>query len=125
MIKIVMIYFFGVILTTLAAYIVYLCNEDEEIEWTVKRIINLIFGVIVFFLMIVVIRNWTLEVKKATTFLEIIKTTLINTVYFLLLTVFGNVVSKNMTKIKTGLTIARLRKIWRENEEEIKWKKYY
>lgn len=49
MIKIVMIYFFGVILTTLAAYIVDLCNEDEEIEWTVKRIINLIFGVIVFF----------------------------------------------------------------------------
>ena len=120
MMKIVMIYFFGVILTTLAAYIVDLCNEDEEIEWTVKRIINLIFGVIVFFLMIVVIRNWTLEVKKATTFLEIIKTTLINTVYFLLLTVFGNTVSKNMTKIKTGLTIARLRKIWREKEEEIK-----
>ena len=114
MIKIVMIYFFGVILTTFAAYIADLCNEDEEIEWTVKRIINLIFGVIVFFLMIVVIRNWTLEVKKATTFLEIIKTTLINTVYFLLLTVFGNAVSKNMTKIKTGLTIARLKKIWRE-----------
>lgn len=118
MIKIVMIYFFGVILTTLAAYIADLCNEDEKIEWTVKRIINLIFGVIVFFLMIVVIRNWTLEVKKATTFLEIIKTTLINTVYFLLLTVFGNAVSKNMNKIKAGLTIARLRKIWRENEEE-------
>lgn len=125
MIKIVFIYFIGVIFTTLAAYIADLCNEDEEIEWTVKRIINLIFGVIVFFLMIVVIRNWTLEVKKATTFLEIIKTTLINTVYFLLLTVFGNTVSKNMTKIKTGLTIARLRKIWREKEEEIKWKKYY
>ena len=125
MIKIVFIYFIGVIFTTLAAYIADLCNADEEIEWTVKRIINLIFGVIVFFLMIVVIRNWTLEVKKATTFLEIIKTTLINTVYFLLLTVFGNTVSKNMTKIKTGLTIARLRKIWREKEEEIKWKKYY
>ena len=125
MIKIVMIYFFGVILITLAAYIADLCNEDEEIEWTVKRIINLIFGVIVFFLMIVVIRNWTLEVKKATTFLEIIKTTLINTVYFLLLTVFGNAVSKNMTKIKTGLTIARLKKIWSEKKEEKKWKKYY
>ena len=120
MIKIVMIYFFGVILTTFAAYIADLCNEDEEIEWTVNRIINLIFGVIVFFLMIVVIRNWTLEVKKATTFLEIIKTTLINTVYFLLLTVFGNAVSKNMTKIKTGLTIARLKKIWREKKEEKK-----
>lgn len=125
MIKIVMIYFFGVILTTLAAYIADLCNEDEEIEWTVKRIINLIFGVIVLFLMIVVIRNWTLEVKKATKFLEIIKTTLINTVYFLLLIVFGNAVSKKMNKIKVGLTIARLRKIWRENEEEKRWKKYY
>ena len=120
MIKIVMIYFFGVILTTLAAYITDLCNEDEEIEWTVKRIINLIFGVIVFFLMIVVIRNWTLEVKKATTFLEIIKTTFTNTVYFLLLTVFGNAISKNMTKIKARLYTARLRKIWSENEEEIK-----
>lgn len=113
MIKIVMIYFFGVILTTLAAYIVDLCNEDEEIEWTVKRIINLIFGVIVFFLMIVVIRNWTLEVKKATTFLEIIKTTLINTVYFLLLTVFGNAISKKMTKIKARLYTARLKKLFK------------
>ena len=113
MIKIVMIYFFGVILITLAAYIADLCNEDEEIEWTVKRIINLIFGVIVFFLMIVVIRNWTLEVKKATTFLEIIKTTLINTVYFLLLTVFGNVVAKNMTKIKARLYTARLKKLFK------------
>ena len=112
-IKIVMIYFIGVILTTLAAYIADLCNEDEEIEWTVKRIINLIFGVIVFFLMIVVIRNWTLEVKKATTFLEIIKTTLINIVYFLLLTVFGNAVAKNMTKIKARLYTARLKKLFK------------
>ena len=113
MIKIVIIYFFGVILTTLAAYIADLCNEDEEIEWTVKRIINLIFGVIVFFLMIVVIRNWTLEVKKATTFLEIIKTTLINIVYFLMLTVFGNAVAKNMTKIKARLYTARLKKLFK------------
>lgn len=113
MIKIVMIYFFGVILTTFVAYIADLCNEDEEIEWTVKRIINLIFGVIVFFLMIVVIRNWTLEVKKATTFLEIIKTTLINIVYFLLLTVFGNAVAKNMTKIKARLYTARLKKLFK------------
>ena len=113
MIKIVMIYFVGGILTTLAAYIADLCNEDEEIEWTVKRIINLIFGVIVFFLMIVVIRNWTLEVKKATTFIEIIKTTLINIVYFLLLTVFGNAVAKNMTKIKARLYTARLKKLFK------------
>lgn len=120
MIKIVMIYFFGVILTTFAAYIADLCNEDEEMELKFKRVINLIFSGLILFLMAVVIKNWAMEVKNAATFLEIIKTTLINTVYFLLLTVFGNTVSKNMTKIKTGLTIARLRKIWREKEEEIK-----
>ena len=57
--------------------------------------------------------NQELEVKKATTFLEIIKTTLINTVYFLLLTVFGNVVAKNMTKIKARLYTARLKKLFK------------
>ena len=63
-------------------------------------------------------KNPIYRTSRYFTFLEIIKTTLINTVYFLLLTVFGNAVSKNMNKIKAGLTIARLRKIWRENEEE-------
>ena len=118
MIKIVMIYFFGVILTTLAAYIVDLCNEDEEMELKFKRVINLIFSGLILFLMAVVIKNWAMEVKNAATYLEILKTTLINSVFFLLLVAFGNIVVENTKRIRKNLFNLIIRKQWEKYQEE-------
>jgi hypothetical protein len=118
MLKIVFIYFIGVIFTTLAAYAVDLCNEDKEMELKFKRVINLIFSGLILFLMAVIIKNWAMEVKNAATYLEILKTTLINDVFFLLLVAFGNIVVENTKRIRKNLFNLKIRKQWEKYQEE-------
>lgn len=118
MIKILIIYFIVVIFTTLAAYLIDLYNNDEEMQLTIKRMILLIMGYVLLFFLLATIKIWVETIRNATTYIEILKTTLINGFYFINSIFLGSSISRKMLEIKEELYKIKLEKFLREKQEE-------
>ena len=118
MIKIAIIYFVVVMLGTLVAYIIDLYNDDKEFELLMKRIILQIMGWGIIFFMFLITKTWAREIRSATTYMEIFKTTLINGFYFINSIFLGTAISRKMVKIKRELYIIRLEQFLKEKQEE-------
>lgn len=116
MIKIAIIYFIVVMLMTLLAYIIDLYNDDKEFELLTKRVILLIMGWGIIFLMFLITKTWAKEVRSATTYMEIFKTTLINGFYFIISIFLGSTISRKMEETREKLYNIRLEKLF-ENEK--------
>ena len=120
MIKIVIIYFIVVMFTTLVACLIDLYNNDEEMQLTIKRVILLIIGYVLLFFLLVTIKIWVETIRNATTYIEILKTTLINGFYFINSILLGSAISRKMLEIKEELYNIKLKQTLREKQEEIK-----
>lgn len=118
MIKIAIIYFVVVMLGTLVAFTTELLKEDKEAELTVKRVILLIMGFGLIFFMIFTATKWAESIKDSKTYIEILKTTLINGFYFINSIFLGTAISRKMVKIKRELYIIRLEQFLKEKQEE-------
>lgn len=119
MIKIAIIYFVVVMLGTfLVAFTTELLKEDKEAELTVKRVILLIMGFGLIFFMIFTATKWAESVRDSKTYIEILKTTLINGFYFINSIFLGTAISRKMVKIKRELYSIRLERFLKEKQEE-------
>ena len=118
MIKILIIYFIVVIFTTLVAYLIDLYNNDEEMQLTIKRVILLIMGYVLSFFLLAIIKKWVETIRNAITYMEIVKTTLINGFYFINSILLGSSISRKMLEIKEELYNVKLKKFLREKKEE-------
>ena len=118
MIKIAIIYFIVVMLGTLVAFTTDLLKEDKEAELTVKRVILQIMGWGIIFFMFLITKTWAKEIRSATTYMEIFKTTLINGFYFVISIFLGSTISRKMVKIKRELYSIRLEQFLKEKQEE-------
>ena len=116
MIKILIIYFVIVMLVTLLAYIIDLYNDDKEFELLMKRVILQIMGWGIIFFMFLITKIWAKEIRSATTYMEILKTTLINGFYFIISIFLGSAISQKMKETREKLYNIRLEKIF-ENEK--------
>lgn len=116
MIKILIIYFVIVMLTTLLAYIIDLYNDDKEFELLMKRVIFQIMGWGIIFFMFLITKTWAKEIRSATTYMEIFKTTLINGFYFVISTFLGSTISRKMKETREKLYNIRLEELF-ENEK--------
>lgn len=120
MIKILIIYFIVVIFTTLVAYLIDLYNNDEEMQLIIKRVILLIMGYVLLFFLLATIKIWVETIRNAITYMEIVKTTLINGFYFINSILLGSSISRKMLEIKEELYNIKLKKFLREKKEEKK-----
>lgn len=120
MIKILIIYFIVVIFTTLVAYLIDLYNDDKEFELLMKRVILQIMGWGIIFFMFLTTKTWVKEIRNATTYMEIFKTTLINGFYFIISTFLGSEISRKTKETREKFYNIRLEKLF-ENEEEEKF----
>lgn len=118
MIKIAIIYFVIVMLMTLLAYIVDLYNDDKKFELLMKRVILLIMGFGLISFMIFTATKWAESIKDSKTYIEILKTTLINGFYFINSIFLGTAISRKMVKIKRELYSIRLEHFLKEKQEE-------
>lgn len=116
MIKIAIIYFVVVMLGTLVAFTTDLLKEDKEAELTIKRVILQIMGWGIIFFMFLITKTWAKEVRSATTYMEIFKTTLINGFYFIISIFLGSAISQKMKETREKLYNIRLEELF-ENEK--------
>ena len=116
MIKILIIYFIVVIFTTLLAYIIDLYNDNKEFELLMKRVILQIMGWGIIFFMFLITKTWAKEIRSATTYMEILKTTLINGFYFIISIFLGSAISQKMKETRKKLYNIRLEELF-ENEK--------
>lgn len=118
MIKIAIIYFIFVMLGTLVAFTTDSLKEDKETKLTIKRVILLIMGFGLIFFMIFTAIKWIESIKDSKTYIEILKTTLINGFYFINSIFLGTEILRKMVKIKRELYIIRLEQFLKKKQEE-------